>query len=161
MDARGKPTGPPLLFPSRVDGWLGLVLVGMAVGPFVLALFMMLSIGFSEGLVAGGIGVFNLGLLFGLSWPVHYTVTDTELIVRFGLIRQPVRLEDIFRVEPSSSLLSAPALSLDRLKIHYGRSIQRSIVISPADRDGFYRALVARAHLQRKGEILVDKVLPS
>ncbi len=160
MDRETKKTGHSVVFPSKVDGWLGVVLIGMGVVPFVLALFMMLSVGFSEGVFTALIGVFNLGLLFGLTWPVHYTVTETELVIRFGLIHQSVRLDEIFLVEPSQSLLSAPALSLDRMKVHYDRSKGRSIVISPADRDGFYRALLRVGNLERSGDHLVEIVPP-
>jgi hypothetical protein len=67
-------------------------------------------------------------------------------VVRSGQLRWRVPLAAIQAVHPTRSPLSAPALSLDRLRVEYrvnGR--QKQIVISPADRAGFYDSLVAAA----------------
>jgi hypothetical protein len=45
-------------------------------------------------------------------------------------------------VVPTRNPLSSPALSLDRLRIEYGQG--RAIMISPADKGPFLRALEER-----------------
>ena len=54
-----------------------------------------------------------------------------------GFSTQSISLKDITNITPTSSTLSAPALSLDRIEIGYEGG---SIVISPKDKDGFYHA---------------------
>ena len=54
---------------------------------------------------------------------------------------QSISLKDITNITPTSSTLSAPALSLDRIEIGYEGG---SIVISPKDKDRFYHAIQER-----------------
>ena len=68
-----------------------------------------------------------------------YTVYVDELVVRCGPFRFRIKRDSIQRITPSRSILSGPALSLDRLAIHYGAG--RIMLVSPQDRAGFYRAL--------------------
>jgi hypothetical protein len=49
-----------------------------------------------------------------------------------------VPIDSIEKVEATRSPLSSPALSLDRLRINYGK---RRIMVSPSDRAGFLRAI--------------------
>jgi hypothetical protein len=46
---------------------------------------------------------------------------------------------DITAITPTSNPLSSPALSLDRLRIDYGKG--RSVMISPRDKQGFLGAM--------------------
>ena len=46
---------------------------------------------------------------------------------------------EIQDITPSRNILSAPALSLDRLKIRFGK--RAFILVSPEDKDGFLRAV--------------------
>lgn len=73
-----------------------------------------------------------------------YTVTDERLIIRSGPFRWRVVLDAIHSVEPSHSLLSSPAVSLDRLRVRYGPS-RRSVLISPDDTERFLWDLAVRA----------------
>lgn len=54
---------------------------------------------------------------------------------------QSISLKDITYITPTNSLLSAPALSLDRIEIRYKGG---SIVISPKHKAGFYHAIQER-----------------
>ena len=58
-----------------------------------------------------------------------------------GFSTQSIPLKDIIHITPTNSMLSAPALSLDRIEIRYEGG---SIVISPKDKDEFYRAIQER-----------------
>ena len=52
-----------------------------------------------------------------------------------------IELADITYIMPTRSMTSAPALSLDRLKIEYRN---KEVLISPKDRASFYQEIQAR-----------------
>ena len=66
---------------------------------------------------------------------ITYEIRDTDLLVRSGPFRWKINLEDIRSIQPSHSLISSPALSLDRLEIRYGSG--QVILISPKDHAAF------------------------
>lgn len=94
------------------------------------------------GMLATSVGAvaFVLWILYG----TYYGFGDGELYARSGPFRWRVRLDSIDEVRPSKNPLSAPAPSLDRLAVRY-RNGRRLLLISPADKAAFLRALVARA----------------
>ena len=136
-------------YASKVDWWLGILLVLAplaAVGGALIAL----SSGAPSTVALAGVALMAV-IYLGAVFPMRYGIDDDVLIVRYGLIRQRVPLADITLVEPTRNPLSSPALSLDRLMIHYGR---RRIMISPAARDEFLAELAKGARLHRNGETL-------
>lgn len=140
-------------FPSKVDRWLLLVLC------FAPALSIAVAIGVTtatgpSGLFAFITPVFVLLLYRFVVWPIRYDVTEENLIVHFGLFRRRIRLEEIRRITPSHNPLSSPALSLDRIRLDYGR--HSFILLSPADREGFAAAIKSRV-----GAVEVDERLRS
>ena len=70
-----------------------------------------------------------------------HTLTDSQLYVDSGLSTQTIELADIIHITPTRSMTSAPALSLDRLKIEYRN---KEILISPKDKASFYQEIQAR-----------------
>jgi membrane protein YdbS with pleckstrin-like domain len=129
-----------LVFSSKIDMWLLTVLVGGAGACiFVLAQFWSLMTG---PLWWAGI-LLVIGALLPL-WIVlstRYAMSDAELFVRCGPFSRTVPIADITSVERTSSPLSSPALSLDRLRIDYAGG---SIAISPEPRQAFLRQLEHR-----------------
>ena len=83
--------------------------------------------------------LFSWGLPLWLLFTTDYTVTTDELKVRSGPFKWTIRREDIRDITPTRHHLSSPALSLNRLEIRYGAG--KRILVSPRDRNGFYRAL--------------------
>ena len=59
--------------------------------------------------------------------------------IRCGFVSWNIPRKDIHSIKPSRSLLSGPALSMDRLKISYAG--KGTILISPREKDAFLRAL--------------------
>ena len=47
------------------------------------------------------------------------------------------------------------ALSLDRLRVQYGKGFFKAVLISPADRNGFLDDLARKAGLKREGDRLL------
>lgn len=80
-----------------------------------------------------------------------YTVTDRGLRVQAGPWHRWVDATSIERVRPTKTMLSAPALSLDRLEVVGGFG---SVIVSPRDKAGFVRALKRIApQLRLEGEL--------
>lgn len=127
-------------YPSAVDLWLAVLLVGTPVALTVWGAFMLVNepVG---GWVVIGSAVFTLGLIRLLGWPCEYTLTDKALIIRAGIIRDEIPLANITGAELSHSILSAPALSLRRVKISLKEG---SRLISPPDRESFIQELQSR-----------------
>ena len=154
---RPPPGSPPgvtdeaLVFRSKVDAWLGGVLIAT---PILAVVSVFTNAVLQDGAVlvfVSLLAVLPVGLPLWLLCSTRYTLTATELAVRCGPFSWRVPLKDIRAVHPTRNPLSSPALSLDRLRIDYGAG--RSIMISPTDRERFLRELEARRtrqHPQRR-----------
>ena len=123
-----------MTYPSKVDGWIGIVLAVVPVGLLLEAIFLRSLL---VGVVAASVLVVYALAVF----PTNYELTPDALKVRSGVIRTSIPYQEIRRVRASRSWLSAPALSLDRLEITYGSS--RTTLVSPRDRAAFLRDLSA------------------
>ncbi|MEZ5124749.1 MAG: PH domain-containing protein [Thermoleophilia bacterium] len=138
--------GAPAVFPSRVDAWLVVVVAG----GFGVALYGGLADVTSDPStwVTAFAGVVILVVIVaGLAVPCRYTLAADHLLIESGLLyRQRIPYRDISAVELSSNPLAAPALSLRRVKVSYGRRFQ---LVSPRDRDEFVRQLKGRVDLAR------------
>jgi len=129
------------VYRSKIDAWLVAVLaLAMAVSLFVT--FMIFSTGspvaWLVAAVTAGIGV---GLPLWLLLSTRYTLEPRRLVVQSGPFKWRIAVADITSITPSSNPLSSPALSLDRLRIDYGRS--SSLMISPRNKDQFVREIEA------------------
>jgi hypothetical protein len=70
----------------------------------------------------------------------YYTIDGAELKVRSGfLIHITIDINTITKIVPARSILSAPAVSLDRLEVFYNK--YDSVVVSPLDKAGFIAGL--------------------
>ncbi|MDX1605745.1 MAG: PH domain-containing protein [Candidatus Competibacterales bacterium] len=87
----------------------------------------------------------GLVLFAAVAFPVwllrstYYRFDEDHLHIRSGPFRWNVPFQQIQGVEPTRNPLSSPALSLDRLRIDYGRG--RSIMVSPQDKRRFLNRL--------------------
>lgn len=94
---------------------------------------------------------FSMALIIWLYVTTEYTVTDDGLCVRSGPLSRRVDARLIERVRPTKTILSAPALSLDRVEVSGGFG---SVVVSPTDKAAFVRALKRIAPQMRiEGEL--------
>ena len=127
-----------MTFRSKIDIWLILVLVAATAFPLlqVIAALRSGSTLLPHALIFGLLG----GLFSWLILSTKYTVNIDVLLVQSGPFRWRIARNEITRIVPSKSILSSPALSLDRLRIDYAGG-RNSILISPRDKDGFLRAI--------------------
>lgn len=150
-----------LVFRSRVDRWLGVILAILALaGPVEVGvgIYLLVSGGSSEaGWTLIGSGAFLVLLMVLVVWPVRYVLEGDRLVIRFGVFRSRIAYDRITGVHPTRTLLSSPALSMDRLQVDYKRGVGMAL-ISPLDKAGFLAALAARApHLMLEGDRLVTE----
>lgn len=132
----------PLVFRSKVDTWLGAILIAAPILTVATILGSAAPEGGAPIWFLALLAVVPVGLPLWLLCATTYTLTATALLVRCGPLSWHVPLEDIRSVQPTRNPLSSPALSLDRLRIDYGRG--HAIMISPSDRERFLRELEAR-----------------
>ena len=129
-------------FRSKVDTWLVLLVVAAAIAA-VSGSFPLVAQGAPGALpIAVLVVLLTLALPAWLLAATYYELAGQELLIRSGPLRWRIDLTQIRSVTPSKSLISSPALSMDRLRIDYGRG--QSVLISPADKAGFLRELEAR-----------------
>ncbi len=128
-----------MVFKSAVDWWFYAVIAVSAV-IVLIALYPLARSGQPWAIaLAIASAVIPLGLPVWLLLTTDYTVSQGVLLVRSGPFSWSIPLAQIRAVGPSRSLLSSPALSVDRIEIQYGRG--KRILVSPADREGFLRAI--------------------
>lgn len=135
-------------FQSKVDRWLAAVLI-LSLLMMLAALIAMTTEVLREPSLVVAIVLVILGIVL-IAWvglATYYEVNRTTLKVVSGPIRWRIPLADITAVEETRSPLSAPALSLDRLRIRYGD--KRSIVVSPKDKAKFIKKLGLGAEVAR------------
>ena len=135
-------------FSSKVDGWLIPVMV-LAFAGMIAALIAVL-IEPAPWIVRIGtavIVVFVTLLLLSVFRNTSYEVGETELRIVSGPFRWKILLEDIVDITPTRNPLSSPALSMDRLKVSYGK--RRFVLVSPSKKEEFIAAVEqARQALQ-------------
>lgn len=127
-------------FRSKVDPWIMVLLV-------VVIAFQFFAIG-TAALRAGDpmettvmilVAIAVLGLMIWLLIGTYYVVDRGTLKIVSGPFRWKVPIDQITSVEATRSPLSSPALSMDRIRIRYGK--RRRIMISPADKAEFLKAI--------------------
>ncbi|NEQ43220.1 MAG: PH domain-containing protein [Leptolyngbya sp. SIOISBB] len=128
-----------MCFKSAIDGWYyGVIVISAIV--LGIAMFEVLKAGSTVGmLIVTVAAVLAVGLPIWLMLTTNYTIRPDVLEVRSGPFRWFIPRSEIHNVQRSRSLLSAPALSLNRLEIKYGQS--KSILVSPKDQDAFISTL--------------------
>ena len=151
-----------MTYHSKKDWWLfglawGVVLGLLAVGLLTaLAPFGNPALGWA--LVRAGAGALLAVLL--TTYPLDYEITRAELVARSGFMRWRVPLADIREVAPTRSAASAPAWSLDRLRVEYVKGGRpRALLVSPSDKRAFMRDLAdAAPGLELRGDRVVRDV---
>jgi hypothetical protein len=75
-------------------------------------------------------------IVFPIVFNTCYTISNNILKVKCGfLLNRSIPIESIKKIVPCHTILSAPALSFDRLEVFYNK--YDSVVISPENKDDF------------------------
>jgi hypothetical protein len=130
-------------FKSAVDWWFYLVII-VAIAIVLIAVIPAVHSG-ELSVVSGAATIFvSLALPTWLLFSTSYRIDAKTLLVRSGPFTWTVPLNEVQSISPSRSVLSAPALSLNRLEIQYGRG--KRILVSPADQEAFIDAMNSATH---------------
>jgi hypothetical protein len=123
-----------MIFRSKIDLWL-IVLLSVVALSTILPLFWQFS------WLLFVIDVAEIVLLYDMFFHTYYRIEGSRLIVKNGsALTFTYDISSIQSVSPTRTLLSAPALSLDRLKLTMKGG--ETVVISPKDKDGLIRELL-------------------
>ncbi|SFJ30677.1 PH domain-containing protein [Halobacillus dabanensis] len=134
-----------IYYPSKKDSWIAVIIWGV------------IGIMLADGIFGLQWGVFMVPdpisnplfkLLFLLAVPAlllwiwfgtGYYIDSESLKVHYGPYKKQIRLEEIEKVVPNRDPFLAPALSADRLEIHYGPG--KFIKVSPKHKEEFLQRL--------------------
>lgn len=133
-----------IVFISKVDFWLALVLWGSS--------FLTIAAPFwqwkqsedgslTQSVILMIVLLPFIALMLMPLFGTKYTLTDSQLLINNGFSTNRIELADITYITPTRNASSAPALSLDRLKITYKN---KKVLISPKDKPRFYREIQSR-----------------
>ena len=129
-----------MVFRSKIDLWLVIALIVAAAFPLTQAI-AALQHG-SNWIPHVLIFVLLGGCILWLFFSTKYTVDHDTLVIQSGPFSWRISKGEIIRVAPSRSIISSPALSLDRLRIDYAGG-RNSILVSPKNKTGFLKAVAA------------------
>ena len=129
-----------MVFKSKIDSWLLVILVAGIAGQ-VMALFSVAAqeIAGTEKTIIVSLLLVGILLMLSVLLRTHYTVSEDKVTIVSGPFSWSFLVSEIDDVSDSRSLLSSPALSLDRMRIRYRGN--RHILVSPEDKAGFLRAI--------------------
>lgn len=122
------------VFKSKIDYWWGI--------PLVYPIFMSVT-SIVEGEWLGWLLLVGIVLFIWLiSWSTRYIIDGNQLIVKcLFVVNDTIEITKIRKIEKTNSVLSSPALSLDRIAIRYNKFDE--VYLSPKERQLFIDELVA------------------
>ena len=129
------------VYRSKTDLWL-VALLAIAMIASLSGALVMLSTGTPTAwVVAAFITIVGVGLPLWLLLSTRYVLGQGQLRVLSGPFKWCIPVAKIKTITPTSSPLSSPALSLDRLRIDYG--VGNSVMISPRNKEQFVKDIEA------------------
>lgn len=121
------------IYKSKVDKWLGL--------PLIYPIFKSIQSIF-DGEMFGYLAL--IGIIFVIlfvSKTTRYIISEDKLNIKsMWIVNDKIEINSIRKIEKSNSILSAPALSLDRLVIKYNKFDE--IYISPKEKQLFVNEVI-------------------
>jgi hypothetical protein len=125
------------VYHSKIDTWLLAVLAAAMASCAWTSGTAILSGSPGTWWIVALTAVLGVGLPLWLLFATRYTLDSRLLTVRSGPFKWRIPIADITGITPTRNPLSSPALSLDRLRIDYGRG--RAVMISPRNKEQFLR----------------------
>ncbi len=145
-----------MYFPSKKDIWFFLMFWGIILFMIFIYFFDSDPGGFQTITYTSVFGLLIhlsiIGLLLWMWFGTGYMVKDDFIKVQFGPFKSTVRIDEIQKLRRTKSPFTAPALSVDRIEILYGK--YNVINLSPKNEHEFIQLLLtANPHIQ------IDKTL--
>jgi hypothetical protein len=132
-----------MVYQSKKDAPL-MIIIWVAVAVPTVAGIVEIA---SRRLLASGLFLLMMEVfIVSLLYPLYYEITRSMLLVRSGIIRWEIPLQDIMAVIPARSWRSSPAWSRDRLLIAYRKENRLvPLLISPARQQDFIQELASKS----------------
>lgn len=127
-----------MVFKSKVDLWIVLLVYGLTLAPVVPLFCVDFSI--VVFVIVCAILLFCTLLLFN----IKYVVDGKSLIIKVLFLYTEYSIDDIREIKSTKTFLSAPAASLDRIEIVF--KDKSSVVISPASKKAFVEKIRISCH---------------
>ena len=129
-------------YKSKIDLWFIIVLMAISVVLLQKVYVSLQAYTLEQNLPY----LFFYSFIILLMWlPVtttYYVVDRSTLQVRSMFLKWEIQLENIQKIEQTFNPLSAPALSLDRIRIQYIKNgISHSIMVSPKNKAEFIKKI--------------------
>jgi hypothetical protein len=146
-------------YASKRDWWL-LAILWVSLGLMVIGLVSAFTEPISPGMRLFAACFFAFFIAFMawlliLPYRTDYTLDPGRLTIRVGPFKHTIPLSEVTEVYPTHNPLSAPAWSMDRVRIRFSSS-RFGALISPERQLQFMDEFEALApHLVRKGDRLV------
>ena len=137
-----------IVYRSKIDWWLGLLLCGTAASMIYIALMPVIT---GKGVKPWTVIAAMITLLIILPlFDIKYVFYSTHLLISCGIYgKYRVEYKTIQHMKETKNPLSSAALSLDRLQIDYMENeYHKTILISPVHKKEFMKKL----EQYRKGE---------
>ncbi len=116
-------------YPSKISYGLLLFVLAVPIG----TIFPLIS---SQRWFAIGVNLCIVTFILILFFNLFYAIDEEWLYIKLGLVLiKKIDIRSIQIMSETNSLVSAPAVSLDRLEIIYSK--HQSTIISPRDKSGF------------------------
>ncbi|WP_095497931.1 PH domain-containing protein [Paraferrimonas haliotis] len=130
-----------MIFYSKMDWWLSLIMVAT----ICICSYSVYTAFFRESAPPSW---FTIGLIVivGIFLPISilsstkYQVDGNMLSINSGPFSWKVEISSIKSIRKTRSIISSPALSLDRIELQHSNGI---ILVSPSNKDEFVKALNA------------------
>lgn len=122
------------VYKSKIDWYFFL--------PLSYPVFLCVQSFFTANYLMGAITLIILFIVGLMLQKTEYFISETELKIQSGfLVNEKIAISNIRKIEKTKSILSAPALSMDRIMVRYNKFDE--IVISPKEKQEFITHLLS------------------
>jgi hypothetical protein len=117
-----------MIYYSKISYTLLIVILIVFFGPLIPNI---IDEGFSNNMIMITLGLFVIyGLILHMFFNTTYTIDQKMLHIRCGFFRyKPINIMNMKKISKSSSIVSSPAASFDRIEITYDKFDE--LIISP------------------------------
>ncbi|WP_096185717.1 PH domain-containing protein [Evansella halocellulosilytica] len=127
-----------MVFTSKKDIWLGI-----PIWASIIAFLLILYEAISQLSIVVIILVFIFLCFLGSIWlHTRYIIQDELLIIKYGLIKQTININDIKSFRKTTNPFVSPSLSIHRIEITYNK--YETVQVSPKEINLFVEELQKR-----------------
>lgn len=141
-----------MYFISKQDAFYSVAIWGAIAVAFLTMIFPVLLTFNISSFVLLVLGLMIIVWLIWIWFSTGYFVENNTLIIQGGPIKQTVDIQEIKKITKEKSILSAAALSIDRLQMQYGN--YKYALVSPKQEYEFIKLL-----LSKNPQIQIDDAL--